>query len=170
MGNMYSPAGLQQGTSVGPYVIVEPLAAGGMGQVYRARDPRLGREVAIKVLAAAPDADRLARFEREARATAILAHPNIVTVFDIGLQDGLPFLVSELLEGETGRVQEKLTPCAGSHWSASALGSRARAPCGALARPWSTPAVAPGRARPAGPMSAVVKAVFSCPQIAGLRG
>jgi len=97
------PPRLQQGASVGPYVIVEPLAAGGMGQVYRARDPRLGREVAIKVLAAAPDAEGLARFEREARATAILAHPNIVTVFDVGLQDGLPYLVSELLEGETLR-------------------------------------------------------------------
>lgn len=94
---------IQQGTSVGPYLILEPIAAGGMGEVYRARDPRLGREVAIKVLAAAPDADLLRRFEREARATAVLAHPNILTIYDVGTHDELPFLVCELLEGQTLR-------------------------------------------------------------------
>ncbi len=88
---------------MGPYVIAEPLGSGGMGDVYRARDPRLGREVAIKVLNAAPDADRLARFEREARATALLAHSNILTIFDIGTYEGAPFLVCELLEGQTLR-------------------------------------------------------------------
>jgi TolB-like protein/Flp pilus assembly protein TadD len=72
-----------------------------MGEVYRARDPRLGRDVAIKVIAANPDPDLLARFERETRATAGLAHPNIVTIYDVGTHEGLPFLVSELLEGET---------------------------------------------------------------------
>jgi serine/threonine protein kinase/tetratricopeptide (TPR) repeat protein len=94
---------IEPGTSLGPYVIIEFLASGGMGEVYRARDPRLKREVAIKVLATAPDADRLMRFEREARATAVLAHPNILTIFDVGAHDGLPFLVTELLEGETLR-------------------------------------------------------------------
>ncbi len=100
---MGSPPRFEQGASVGPYVIAEPIGAGAMGEVYRARDPRLGRDVAVKVLAAAPDADRLARFEREARATAVLAHPNIVTIFDVGVQDGVPFMVSELLEGQTLR-------------------------------------------------------------------
>src|SRR6266852_4354020 len=79
------------------------LGAGGMGEVYRARDPRLGREVAIKVLPAAfsADVDRLRRFEQEARAAAALNHPNILAVHDFGTHDGAPFVVSELLEGET---------------------------------------------------------------------
>jgi serine/threonine protein kinase/Tfp pilus assembly protein PilF len=94
---------LKSGISLGPYVVGESIGSGGMGEVYRARDPRLGRDVAIKVLNAAPDADRLARFEREARATAILAHSNILTVFDIGTHEGTPFLVCELLEGRTLR-------------------------------------------------------------------
>ena len=94
---------LSPGISLGPYVIAEHLGSGGMGDVYRATDPRLGRDVAVKVLNAAPDADRLARFEREARATALLAHSNILTIFDIGTHDGAPFLVCELLDGETLR-------------------------------------------------------------------
>ena len=94
---------LKPGTTLGPYEIVDSIAAGGMGEVYRANDSRLGRPVAIKVIGSAPDADRLERFEREARATAVLKHPNIVTVFDIGTHEGLPFLVSELLEGQTFR-------------------------------------------------------------------
>ena len=94
---------LKSGASIGPYVIVEPIGAGAMGEVYRGRDPRLGRDVAIKVLAAAPDAERLSRFEREARATAVLAHPNIVTIFDVGVHEGIPYLVSELLAGQTLR-------------------------------------------------------------------
>ncbi len=94
---------LQSGTVLGPYSIIEPIGAGGMGEVYRARDSRLGRDVAVKVLNAAPDAERLARFEREARATALLAHHNILTIFDIGTHDGAPFLVCELLEGQTLR-------------------------------------------------------------------
>ena len=94
---------LSQGTALGRYVIEDLLGRGGMGEVYRARDTELGREVALKVIAAAVDADRLARFNREARTTALLAHPNIVTIFDVGVHDTLPFLVTELLHGETLR-------------------------------------------------------------------
>jgi mannose-6-phosphate isomerase-like protein (cupin superfamily) len=96
-------AHLRPGTPVGPYTIVEAIASGGMGEAYRAQDSRLGRDVAIKVIGSAPDEERVSRFEREARATAVLKHPNIVTVFDVGTHEGLPFLVSELLEGETLR-------------------------------------------------------------------
>jgi eukaryotic-like serine/threonine-protein kinase len=93
------------GSKLGPYEIVAPLGAGGMGEVYRARDSRLKREVAIKVLppALSQDADRLRRFEQEALATAALNHPNILAVFDIGTNEGAPYVVSELLEGETLR-------------------------------------------------------------------
>ena len=96
---------LQPGARLGPYEIVSAVGAGGMGEVYRARDPRLGRDVAIKVLPAAFSAntDRLHRFELEARATAALSHPNILAVYDIGTNAGAPFIVSELLEGETLR-------------------------------------------------------------------
>jgi Tol biopolymer transport system component len=96
---------LTSGTKLGPYEIVSLLGAGGMGEVYRARDSRLKREVAIKVLpkALSLDPDRLRRFEQEALATAALNHPNILAVFDIGSHDGAPYVVSELLEGETLR-------------------------------------------------------------------
>ena len=96
---------LAAGSRLGPYEILAPLGAGGMGEVYRARDGRLGREVAIKVLPAevAGDAERLERFEREARAAAALNHPNILAVHDLGTHEGAPFLVCELLEGETLR-------------------------------------------------------------------
>src|ERR1019366_2984523 len=82
-----------------------PLGVGGMGEVYRAKDPRLGRDVAIKVLPASfsADADRLRRFEQEARAAGILNHPNITAVHDIGTHEGAPYVVQELLEGETLR-------------------------------------------------------------------
>jgi Tol biopolymer transport system component len=97
---------LSSGTILGPYEIVAPLGAGGMGEVYRARDARLGREVAIKVLPTAfsADGDRLHRFEQETRAVAALNHPNILAIYDVGQHDGVPFLVSELLEGETLRA------------------------------------------------------------------
>jgi eukaryotic-like serine/threonine-protein kinase len=97
--------GVAPGERVGPYEIVAPLGAGGMGEVWRARDPRLGREVAIKVLPAAfaTDTDRLRRFEQEARATGALNHPNVLAVYDVGTHDGAPYLVTELLEGETLR-------------------------------------------------------------------
>jgi serine/threonine protein kinase len=96
---------LATGSRLGPYEILAPLGAGGMGEVYRARDPRLGREVALKVLPAAfsEDADRLRRFELEARAAGLLNHPGITAVFDIGSHDGASYVVSELLEGETLR-------------------------------------------------------------------
>lgn len=96
---------LSSGAKLGPYEIQSPLGAGGMGEVYRARDTRLDRMVAVKVLPSsfAADADRLQRFEREARSVAALNHPNILAVHDIGTHDGAPYMVSELLEGETLR-------------------------------------------------------------------
>jgi serine/threonine protein kinase len=88
---------LTSGTKIGPYEILAPLGAGGMGEVYRARDTRLGRDVAIKVLpeGLARDAERLRRFETEARAVATLNHPNILSIHDIGTHEGAPYLVSE---------------------------------------------------------------------------
>jgi serine/threonine protein kinase/tetratricopeptide (TPR) repeat protein len=96
---------LAAGTRFGPYEILSPLGAGGMGEVYRARDSKLKREVAIKVLpqSVAADADSLARFEREALAVAALSHPNILAIHDFGNQDGIAYAVMELLEGETLR-------------------------------------------------------------------
>jgi len=96
---------LSAGTRLGPYEILSPLGAGGMGEVYLAKDTRLGREVAIKVLPASfsADPDRLRRFEQEARAASALNHPNIVTLHDVGQHDGVPYVVQELLEGETLR-------------------------------------------------------------------
>ncbi|MGH9256477.1 MAG: protein kinase domain-containing protein [Vicinamibacterales bacterium] len=96
---------LTTGIRLGPYEIQSALGAGGMGEVYRARDTRLDRDVAVKVLPAAASADpeRLRRFEQEARAAAALNHPNIVAVHDIGLHEGAPFIVMELLDGETLR-------------------------------------------------------------------
>jgi serine/threonine protein kinase len=88
---------------LGAYEIVAPLGAGGMGEVYRARDTRLGRFVAIKVLPVATDEARLRRFEQEARAAAALNHPGILAVYDIGMHEGTPYIVSELLEGATLR-------------------------------------------------------------------
>ena len=96
---------LSAGTRLGPYEILAPLGAGGMGEVYRARDTRLQRSVAIKVLPAgfAEDPERLKRFEREAKATAALSNPNILDVHDVGTFEGVPYLVEELLEGESLR-------------------------------------------------------------------
>jgi len=96
---------LAPGTKVGPYEIVLLIGAGGMGEVYKARDSRLGRDVALKLLPAsfAADAERLRRFEQEARAVAALSHPNILAIHDIGQHEGAPYLVSELLEGESLR-------------------------------------------------------------------
>jgi len=93
------------GTSLGPYEVVGLVGKGAMGEVYRARDPRLGRDVAVKVLpeSASGDLDRVRRFHREARAASALQHPGILTVYDTGMQDGVPFVVSELLEGATLR-------------------------------------------------------------------
>ena len=98
---------LQAGAKLGTYEIIAPLGAGGMGEVYRARDPQLGRDVAIKILPASltRDPDRLRRFEQEARAAAALNHPNILAVYQLGMHEGAPYLVSELLEGVTLREQ-----------------------------------------------------------------
>jgi len=98
-------ANLAAGTKLGSYQIVAPLGAGGMGEVYRARDAKLERDVAIKVLPQhlTADADALARFEREAKAVASLSHPNILAIYDFGAHDGVSYAVTELLEGETLR-------------------------------------------------------------------
>ena len=97
---------LVSGTKLGPYEVLGPLGAGGMGEVYRCRDTRLGRDVALKILpeSFARDSDRLHRFEQEARVVAALNDPNILGVFDIGQHNSSPFLVSELLEGDTVRA------------------------------------------------------------------
>ena len=96
---------LATGTRIGPYEITGWLGAGGMGEVYRARDPRLGRDVAIKLIPEtfATDRSRLHRFEQEARAAGQLNHPNILAVYDVGTHEGAPYIVSELLEGESLR-------------------------------------------------------------------
>src|ERR1051326_5849486 len=94
---------LTPGSKLGPYEIVGAIGAGGMGEVYRAKDTRLEREVAIKVLPSelSANVDLRARFEREARAISALNHPNICTLYDVGHQEGTDFLVMELLEGES---------------------------------------------------------------------
>ena len=98
---------LTPGVKLGPYEILSPLGAGGMGEVYRARDTKLNRDVAIKVLpeSLSKDADALARFEREAHAVAALNHPNILSIFDFGSENGVVYAVTELLEGESLRTR-----------------------------------------------------------------
>src|SRR4030081_2962399 len=93
------------GTKLRPYEILAPIGAGGMGEGYRAKDPRPGRDVAIKVLPASFSADpeRLRRFEQEAKAAGLLNHPNITAVYDIGTENQAPFVVTEFLEGVTLR-------------------------------------------------------------------
>jgi serine/threonine protein kinase len=97
---------LVPGTRLGPYEILAPLGAGGMGEVFRARDTRLGRDVAIKVLpdCLASDHKARARFETEAKAVAALSHPNILFLLDVGEANGIRYAVTELLEGETLRA------------------------------------------------------------------
>src|SRR4249919_3023277 len=94
---------LPAGTRLGPYEIVSLVGEGGMSEVYRAHDDRLARDVAIKTIAPhlANDPDALARFQREARAIAALSHPNILAIFDVGRQDDIWYVVTELLDGET---------------------------------------------------------------------
>src|SRR5262249_21325472 len=105
---------LESGSHLGPYEVDGLIAKGGMGDVYQARDTRLNRKVALKVLAPSftTDPDRLARFTQEARTTALLNHPNIVAVYDVGAHDGMPFVVSELLHGKTlrGRLKDGTIP------------------------------------------------------------
>jgi serine/threonine protein kinase len=113
------PLRLPAGTRLGPYEVVSLLGTGGMGEVYRARDARLGRDVAIKVLPGpvAADPDRLRRFEQETRAVGALNHPHILTVNDVGTHGGTPYVVTELLEGETLReVLLRRTPSGGRSW------------------------------------------------------
>src|SRR5580698_3917987 len=98
---------LAPGTKLGPYEIASPLGAGGMGEVYRARDTRLDRDVALKILRSeiAGDSDRRARFEREAKTVAALSHPNIVALYEVGNADGVEYTVSELVDGQSLRAQ-----------------------------------------------------------------
>src|SRR6266511_4860496 len=100
------------GTRLGPYEILGQIGAGGMGEVYRARDPRLGREVALKVLpeTVAADPARLRRFEQEARTASALNHPNIVTIHDVGLEAGQSYIAMELVEGATLRERMAAGP------------------------------------------------------------
>src|SRR3982074_1360113 len=101
---------INPGAKLGPYEIVAPIGAGGMGEVWRARDTRIGRDVAIKILppAFALDRDRLRRFEQEARSAGTLNHPNLVTIYDFGAEDSTPYVAMELLEGETLREKMQL--------------------------------------------------------------
>jgi serine/threonine protein kinase len=103
---------LEIGTSLGPYEIIGLLGTGGMGEVYRARDRRLGREVAVKVLPASysQDSERLRRFEQEARSAGMLNHPNILAIYDVGTHEGCAYIVSELLEGATLRQRQGGSP------------------------------------------------------------
>jgi Tol biopolymer transport system component len=105
---------LTSGTRIGPYEVIAPLGSGGMGEVWKARDARLARDVAIKILpdGVAADADRLRRFEQEAQAAAALNHPNILAVYDVGTLDRQPYIISELLEGET--LRDRLSSAAGA--------------------------------------------------------
>ena len=103
---------MQPGTRLGPYEIVAQIGSGGMGEVHRARDTRLARDIAIKVLPAefAADPERLRRFEQEAPAAGQLNHPNILIVLDVGTHEGAPYIVTELLEGETLRERLQAGP------------------------------------------------------------
>ncbi|HEY6571753.1 MAG TPA: protein kinase, partial [Candidatus Eisenbacteria bacterium] len=105
---------LSPGSKLGPYEILSPLGAGGMGEVYRSRDSRLGRDVALKIIPreSSHDSERIRRFEQEARAAGTLSHPNVCAVYDLGTHEGSPFVVMELLEGETFRqiLQGGLVP------------------------------------------------------------
>ena len=105
---------LGKGTRLGPYEILASLGSGGMGEVYRARDPRLGRDVAIKVLPAewSTDTSRMKRFEQEARSASALNHPNIVTVYDFGSSEGLSYIAMEKVEAETLRTMVSRGPMA----------------------------------------------------------
>jgi len=98
---------LESGTRLGPYVVIDRLGAGGMGEVYRARDSRLGRDIAVKVLPEhlSSDPEARARFEREARAIAAISHPNILSIHDYGVDSGIYYTITELLEGKTLRVR-----------------------------------------------------------------
>ncbi len=103
---LFQPLTLKAGTAVGPYEIVAPLGAGGMGEVYRANDSKLGRQVALKILGAdlASSVEHLRRFEQEARAASALNHPNIISIYDIGRNEAVAYIVMELVEGQDVRT------------------------------------------------------------------
>src|SRR5436190_7637831 len=115
---------LQAGERIGAYTILRLLGAGGAGEVWQARDERLGRDVAIKILLPhfSADEERVRRFGDEARAAGALNHPNLLTVYDVGEKDGIPFLVSECLEGENLRQRMEAGPIPVSEAVAIALG------------------------------------------------
>src|SRR5947207_6132738 len=129
---MTSTSGVRPGARLGAYEIVATLGAGGMGEVYRAKDTRLGREVALKVLpeAFARNADRLARFEREARTVAGLNHPNIVVLYSVEEDNGVRFLTMELVEGRS--LDQLVSPGGLQFSSVLALGAALTDP------PWAT--------------------------------
>src|SRR5215813_1470061 len=110
MGQPHMPTAARK--HLGPYEMVAPVGAGGMGEVYRAHDPRLGRDVAVKVLPSSfsEDPARLRRFEEEARAVGALTHPNILAVHDVGVHEGVPYVVFELLQGKTLRQRMGTAP------------------------------------------------------------
>ena len=124
---------LASGARLGPYEILSPLGAGGMGEVYRARDPRLGREVAIKVLPEAlrTDPERLRRFEQEARAAGALNHPNILAVYDVGTHDGVAV---RRLGAARGRDAARASPCGRPLADARRSSARSRSPRGSRRR------------------------------------
>ncbi len=125
-----SESRLSPGARVGPYEIVSLLGEGGMGQVYRARDLRLSREVALKIVRTDVPSDKasLLRFADEAKAASLLSHPNIVAVYDIGDRDGSPYIISELLQGETLRDRLASGPLPAGRRSTTARRSSAASP------------------------------------------
>ena len=160
---------LQSGARLGPYEILAPLGAGGMGEVYRARDTRLGREVAIKVLpsALAADPERVRRFEREARSVSALNHPNIVTIYEVGSSDSVAYIAMELVDGESlrevlldGALPVRRAPadrrpggrgaCEGARLGHRASGPEARERDGDGGRARQDPGLRPGQADAAG--------------------
>ena len=135
---------IESGARLGVYEVVSPLGAGGMGEVYRARDTRLNRDVAVKVLggAFAGDVSRRARFEHEARSVAALNHPGILALYDVGVHDGVTFMVTELVDGEPLR-DARLSPR-----KALEVRGRVRDPCAVDSRRASHARRAAARARP----------------------
>src|SRR5215210_8001846 len=122
---------LDPGARLGPYEILQSIGAGGMGEVYRARDTRLKRDIAIKVLPAlaAADADRVSRFEREALAASALNHPNILHIYDIGESSGVHYIAMELVAGDTlrRRMREGIERNEAIGWTAQAADALAKA-------------------------------------------
>ena len=136
---------LPAGTQIGSYTVIALLGSGEMGVVYRARDERLGRNVALKILpdVFAKDPDRVARFEREAKAVAALSHPNILGIYEFGNSEGVAFAAMELLEGETLRARLDAGPLAGLQGDGLRNRAGAGAGSGARARDYPSRSEAP---------------------------